>query len=130
MNGYKPDHTKRVLLKGAVSGLFLCAPATAMIAGSRHPVSTDPIPDVDSLLDSMKAIGWAYLEQYPHERSRQDLQRLLDCRVGSHDQCAFDISWPHLHTRIIEDFGNDDVVFLKGWALARTEARLCALSVV
>jgi len=119
MDCYEPDHTKRVLLKAAVCGFSLCAPA-ALMAGSRQAVDTDPVAAVDDLLDSMKAIGRAYLEQYPHERSRQDLQRLLDSNI----------SWPHLRARIIADFANDDVVFLQGWALARTEARLCALSVV
>ena len=82
--------------------------------------------------ESAKVIGAEYLAQYPHEA---DVHILLDRLassavvrdvglVGEIDQNLHNL----LDHMIREDFGADRVVKLKGWILAITEARLCALA--
>jgi len=82
------------------------------------------------LIESMRVIGEAYLDRYPVERSRSILLDAIQSRSGLHD-LASSGSAPAIVNRLInEDFSTDDVVYLNGWALSRTEARLAALTVV
>lgn len=82
--------------------------------------------------ESAKVIGAEYIRQHPQEAR---VQTLLD-RIASSPAVgdvglfgAIDQN-PHmlLDRMIREDFRDDRVVQLKGWILAMTEARLCALA--
>jgi hypothetical protein len=78
----------------------------------------------------MRAIGEAYLSRYPAERSRSVLLSAIQSRSGLIDPGSGGLTPAVLNRLVIEDFGTDDVVYLNGWALSHTEARLAALTVV
>jgi len=88
-------------------------------------------PDSGTLLpDGLKAIGREYLKYCPAERSRTVLLGSIQSRLGESAGRPSGLSQADLKIIIADDFQTDDVVYLKGWALSRTEARLAALSVV
>ena len=78
----------------------------------------------------MEVIGEAYLNRYPAERSRSVLLGAIQSRSGSLDLATGRSTPGVLDRLVIEDFSTDDVVYLNGWALSRTEARFAALTVV
>lgn len=82
------------------------------------------------LADSLRAIGEAYLDSYPAERSRSALLGAIRSRSARIDPGGGGPTPAVLNRLVIEDFGADDVVYLNGWALSRTEARVAALTVV
>lgn len=125
------DYTKRRLLKFTTCAFSLKALGLPIvsIAGTRTPSSYQR-SEIAPLLESMKAIGREYLDKHPDEKSRSKLLNLVESRIGAKDSGLYGLSWNHLDTMIRDDFRNENIVFLRGWALARTEARLCALSIV
>jgi len=131
MDVTKLDFQKRRLLKSSAYAVLLSTlgllPAVSQ-AATRSAARYRP--GSDTLSTSMQALGRAYLQKYPHENSRSTLLSLLESRAGSKRDGLYGLSRDGLRTAIQEDFSTDDVVFLKDWSLARTEARLCALSVV
>ena len=82
--------------------------------------------------DSAKIIGAEYLRQYPQEAHVQILLDRIASSPAVSDGGLFGAIDQNLHKlldrMIREDFGDDRVVKLKGWILAMTEARLCALA--
>jgi hypothetical protein len=78
------------------------------------------------------AIGSAVLQRYPHERDRQWLlaQLLADAPEPASRWLQSDDSLLHdwLRQRMRGDFANARTVWVDGWLLAQTEARLCALA--
>lgn len=68
-------------------------------------------------------VGAEYLASAPHEADLDGLQRrfqfALDSRHGARAAVA---------ERLRRDFAEGDTVRLRGWVLARTEARLCAMA--
>ena len=78
----------------------------------------------------MEVIGEAYLNRYPAERSRSALLDAIQSRSGLLDTASGGPTPAALNKLVTEDFSTDDVVYLNGWALSRTEARLAALTVV
>ena len=80
--------------------------------------------------DSMRVVGEAYLHRYPGERSRTRLLGALQPRDGLAKGSA-GVPTPQVLSRLVtQDFSTDNVVYLNGWVLSRTEARLAALTVV
>ena len=63
-----------------------------------------------------RAIGNAYLEHRPAERSRLRLGLALA-----------NVDAQNVNSVVQQDFAAGRIVYVDGWALARTEARLCAL---
>ena len=122
----KVSLARRRLLKitgySLLAGAFGHAAKTAVTALSRDPHM--------QLANSMRAIGEAYLNRYPAERSRSALLHALQARPGLVDPATGGPTPAALNRLVIEDFRTDDVVYLNGWALSHTEARLAALTVV
>jgi hypothetical protein len=122
----KVGQARRRLLKitgySLLAGAFGHAANTAITALGRD--SHTP------LVDSMRAIGEAYLNRYPAERSRSALLDAIQSRSGLVDPAGGGPTPAVLNRLVIEDFRTDDVVYLNGWALSHTEARLAALTVV
>ena len=130
MPNEKVSQTRRRLLKitgyslvaGASSLAFGRAARTAMRSFDRDPHTR--------LVDSMRAVGEAYLNRYPAERSRSVLLGAIQSRSASLDLVTGGVTPGVLDRLVVEDFSTDDVVYLNGWTLSRTEARLAALTVV
>ncbi len=84
--------------------------------------------------ESARAVGLEYLRQYPREADGRVLCALLSSVVVA--GCAHlssvsdDTLRETLALRVHQDFETEDVVNLRGWILSRTEARLCALTVL
>lgn len=117
------DPLKRKLLKSAAGGLVLGPLGIAMTTRAQAGRHLPPgLP-----AGSAAVIGRVYLEKYPEEASRPALLKLLE--KGPGDKTT--IFHGHaLKTSIENDFRDGDIVFLDGWALSRTEVRLCALALV
>jgi hypothetical protein len=70
-------------------------------------------------------IGSAYLAAFPGEAHRTDLIRpLLKGSSGAHDYARLP---KHIDDNIRDDFATGNTVTIRGWILARTEARQCAI---
>ena len=122
----KVSQARRRLLKitgySLLAGAFGHAVNTAITALGRDPHTP--------LASSMEVIGEAYLNRYPAERSRSALLDAIQSRSGLLDTASGGPTPLAMNRLVIEDFSTDDVVYLNGWALSRTEARLAALTVV
>jgi len=114
------NKSRRRMLKYFVCGFFLGALG---LPTGRY--STQPM-----LAGSMREIGKEYLNNYPDERSRSILLSSIQSRFCVVNGRPHSPSQAELKQLITDDFLSDQVVYLKGWALSRTEARLAALSVV
>ncbi len=117
----KISQARRRLLK-IIGYSLMAAPSGLVFGHAAKTVATSIDHDQPTpLADSMRAVGEAYLARYPAERSKDVLIGKLRSRKST--PITF-------NTLIIEDFSTDNVVYLNGWALSRTEARLAALTVV
>jgi len=118
--------TRRTILLGALS-LTACVADTAWLTGGRR--------DLASWLRTI-APGWRaatlgarYLRDQPAERSADWLaRRLFDSELSRQlDPAGFGALLDNTFARRAQDFIDDDLVVLDGWAVARTEARLLTL---
>lgn len=100
-------------LAGTV-GMALPAPEDR---GSRliEWLETELKPDARS-----RELGRAYLERFPELADRERLERLIDRPPGSGS------GW--LRERVVSEFRRGATLFLDGWLVSETEARLCALA--
>lgn len=120
------NQTRRRLLK--ITGYSLLMSAHGLAFGhTAAAISSDPHTP---LMDSMKVIGEAYLERYPTERSRSVLLGAIQSCSGMPGLTTGEPVLAALSRQVTEDFRTDEVVYLNGWALSRTEARVAALTVV
>jgi hypothetical protein len=123
------DATRRRLLGMAWAVAIICRvrPATAALA-DQAPAGAERGVLVRSLLPDLAAagrIGSLYLSQTPSEKDPALLWSALFAGSSAGDRAACrDI----LAARITADFRSADVLRLHGWVVARSEARLCALS--
>ena len=124
------SQARRQLLKIAAYSLLAGAPGLAFGHSVKTAVTAIGRDSHTPLVDSMRAIGEAYLNRYPAERSKNALLGAIQSRSGRVDLPTGRPTAAILNRLVIEDFSTDDVVYLNGWALSRTEARLAALTVV
>ena len=124
------SQTRRRLLK--ITGYSLVASASSLALGraARTAMTYFDRDPYSGLVDSMRAVGEAYLNRYPAERSRSVLLGAIQSRSASLDLATGGATPGVLDRVVVEDFSTDDVVYLNGWTLSRTEARLAALTVV
>ena len=123
--------SRRMVLKYTVLSCFLGTLGLAPGRPSEESTIFLKNSDADTLLpDSMREIGKEYLSNYPDERSRSVLLKSIQSRFNVNDNRPHTPSRAELKEVILDDFQTDEIVYLKGWALSRTEARLAALSVV
>lgn len=71
-----------------------------------------------------KKLGQAYLAQHPAEN---DFDRLLATILDPYAPASSSSLRASISARLQEDLMNDKVLFLDGWPITVTEARLCAL---
>lgn len=77
--------------------------------------------------DMIKEVGQAYLTKTPKENNNKALLQLLagnDAMAKSNDEKAIH---QYIDEKIKQDFANGNTLLIKGWELAVTEARQCAL---
>ena len=120
--------SRRRFLFGAVLALSSASPAVRILR-SRHNVSPSWLRQLVPSLEPASAIGRRYLDAWPGEASRA---WLVDRLFGAHlpdMRRAGELAWVRrqLRDRRSADFRSGDLVFVDGWALTRTEARLMAL---
>jgi NAD(P)-dependent dehydrogenase (short-subunit alcohol dehydrogenase family) len=90
-----------------------------LLEAERDSVLPDAFDDA-----AARAVGEAYLAAHPDEADEQLLRRLLGLEPG--DVRPNDVR--RLRAAVHRDYQGSDFVLVEGWYLARTEARLCALS--
>lgn len=83
-------------------------------------------------LATARMIGVRYLAQATHECDAAVLAAELPagCAVAPTSRQAFDDIRETIDAQRQRDFAAGDTVIIDGWILARTEARLCALTVL
>ena len=108
---------RRTVLKLAGSGLLTGYLGLGAIASQ----ATDPVSD------SLRVVGKAYLAKNPDEGSAERLVTALSRAAGLSPRKRR-LSTKVLHQLVNNDFSTDNLVYLNGWALSRTEARLAALT--
>lgn len=126
----KVNQARRRLLKITGYSLLAGVPGLAFGHSAKTAITAIDRDPLTPLANSMRAIGEAYLNRYPAERSKSALLGAIQSRSGLANLATGGPTSTVLKRLVIEDFSTDDVVYLNGWALSRTEARLAALTVV
>lgn len=127
--------TRREMLLGATA--LACLPLSVRFAFAHRalpPEATAPHQHLRSMLMNIfpdpaapQALGQAYLERYPAEADVRLLMRSFQDDADLPE--ARDLA-QRLGERRSRDFRDGDTVVVEGWVLARSEARLCALTVL
>ena len=126
----KVSLVRRRLLKITGYSLLASTPSVAFGHTAKTAITAIGRDPHTPLADSMRAIGEAYLNRYPAERSRNALLGAIRSRSSLVDLATDGTTPLAINRLVVEDFSTDDVVYLNGWALSRTEARLAALTIV
>lgn len=114
---------RRTALTAAAAGLLLAA-LPAIQSGRRAGNIVDALW---SRKGSARKVGEQYLAQAPEDADPDRLAAaLFDGDPG--DVSSLEQLRGHIDRRRARDFETGDTVIVDGWVLARTEARLCALS--
>ncbi|MGH3037022.1 MAG: hypothetical protein ACRDMU_07550 [Gaiellaceae bacterium] len=120
------------LLAAAASGLSLAWRSVGSWPFSQEQLSGSE--RLAALLDgeSARAVGREYLRAFPAEASRSALTARVAERLPGGSRVLATASDDRLRELLLHatsaDFGELETVELRGWVLARTEARLCALA--
>lgn len=116
--------SRRRLLSSLILTVIAVPPTSAMLA------KRDGVTALLPHLHAARLIGSHYLALVPQERSATRLSESvfgdIDAAVDGPDALACLRALVDARRR--RDFSTGDTVILNGWLLARTEARLCALS--
>ena len=126
----KVSQARRRLLKITGYSVLAGVPGLAFGHSAKTAITATGRDLHTPFTDSMRAIGEAYLIRYPAEQSKSVLLGAIQSRSGLVDLPTGGPTPAILYRLVIEDFCTDNVVYLNGWALSRTEARLAALTVV
>jgi hypothetical protein len=126
-------HRRQFLQLSAKGGTVILV--TGISCNQRNPVSYDILDKPEALeqicdLKTLKEIGMAYRGQTPLETGADKLTTLLltdfsGNPVSSGSDHSFIQSL--MRKKIEHDFETGNIVIVKGWILAVTEARQCAL---
>lgn len=121
-----------------LAGIALLNQARFAVSGAGHDASVDAraIRGLRGMFrdpHSPAQLGRAYLEQTPDEADPATLLMRIVKQPHVRQQIAFgseDDLRDWVRSRIRADFEAGALVNVRGWMIARTEARLCALCVV
>jgi hypothetical protein len=118
-----------LLLAAGLGGAAAAGSALGRLwpAPGRSPVIariTDGFRD----LASARAVGRAYLEAVPAERSVTALLAALERDLGELERLRRPALRDRLANLVRRDFTALEIVNVRGWILSRTEGRLCALA--
>jgi hypothetical protein len=121
---------RTLMLLGWTSALPLLPGSRPFAAASQSAVSSTA--QLRALMRNSRLaaiLGRAYRAAYPAEADAQTLTGLLCLDLGLSDapRLRSQQLLAALDARIRAQFGAGETVVIRGWVLARTEARLCAL---
>ena len=88
-----------------------------------HPVFLSRLFDEETIRD----VGKAYLQKTPAENDDTKLIQLLAGNSAIADSSEEKAIHQYLEEKIEQDFEKGNTIMVKGWVLAVTEARQCAL---
>ena len=79
---------------------------------------------------AMQEIGRWYLKEYPAEANKQLLMELIE-QTKQQAKHISHLAWVDSPNKqaFQYDYQHGQVIYVGGWLMSRTEARLCALSV-
>jgi len=118
--------SRRSLIRSGLASLL--APALVAIAVPARPqnATNDLLRGAYHSIEDARAIGRSYLQAMPHEA---DLETLAQALFGAN----LPANTRELRSRLAAsrdaDFGAGRVLAVRGWLMAVTEARWCALAV-
>jgi hypothetical protein len=97
------------------------SPAAAKLTSRRAQLC-----ELISNADEARRVGSLYRARFPLEAAAEELTRRIwiDLAIEDTDRGALASA---LERRAREQFGSGETVLVRGWVMARTEARLCAL---
>ena len=107
--------------------------ATRAARGSRTDPAVERLRAVVARTSAARSVGRAYVAAYSSEATTAVLLGAIQARLprsldwGPLTTDADDRLRVALQRAIAEDFSIENVVFLNGWMLSRTEARVCGL---
>jgi hypothetical protein len=102
--------------------LHSCSPSATEQSMS-HPVFLSRLFDEDMMRDA----GKTYLKKTPAENDANKLEQLLSNNNAIANSTDEKEIHQYLDEKIKQDFETGNTVLVKGWVLAVTEARQCAL---
>jgi len=118
----------------------LAACGTPLVSSANQATQAEPRPDPNALaaanyfgagVDAARAIGEAYLRHLQVEPTRVAILEhsagALKVLAGARNQKA---ALTELVSAVRRDFQEGSVVSLEGWVVSRTEAELCALTLL
>jgi hypothetical protein len=122
----RPD--RRAIIAGAAAALAGSLPVLRLLATGDQAHAVPGLQLFDS--QAARALGERYLEIEPAERNASTLLRHLfgDTLTSATDRRAVARLRACLRRHRQRDFERGDLVLLEGWFLARSEARLLALT--
>jgi hypothetical protein len=127
-----PRISRRAVLRWMASVGALPLLGVRQAAGAVETGALTELSSVTGYLPtSARVIGEAYLQSAPDEASVAFLEQAIRNTIAAAGVGAGASTAPPLgqllQERITADFSAGQMVSVKGWMLARTEARLCAL---
>ena len=85
-------------------------------------------------IEVVSTIGEWYLQECPQENDSfvllENVEKQLPGTVLRYESWRLDVSTADVQAACKRDYEHGDTLYVGGWLLARTEARLCALAVV
>jgi len=118
---------RRVFLKNStIAFCALLAPVNIIISGPSKAPEAYLLENPTGLLDIfsedlIRGIGTSYIKKFPREHNEQVLTDWLKKNLHQN------VSEESISRAIKNDFLKGDSITIRGWILARTEARQCAL---
>jgi hypothetical protein len=120
---------RRSVLASATMALLAGAmPAVVRPARSATRDSCDAVTALWSDAERACRIGRSYLAQVPEDADPDRLAAILLGEQGANAGMSADALRARFALARMRDFEAGDTVIVDGWVLARTEARLCALT--
>jgi hypothetical protein len=119
---------RSVVVTATMALLAGTMPAVIRPARSATRDSCDAIAALWSDTGGACRVGRSYLAQVPEDADRDRLVAILFREEGAHAGMSADALRAQFARARMRDFESGDTVTVDGWVLARTEARLCALT--
>jgi len=118
--------SRRSLIRSGLAGLLAPALVAIAVPARAQQASSNLLRDAYHSIEDARAIGLSYLQAMPHEASAETLSHAL---FGE----SLPASRRELRERLAaardSDFSEGRVLAVRGWLMAVTEARWCALAV-
>ena len=118
--------SRRSLIRTGLAGLLVPAAVALSIPVRRQDSTNDLLRGAYHSIEDARVIGRSYLEAVPREA---DLEILAEALFGANIPTSRRELRSRLAAQRDADFGSGRVLAVRGWLMAVTEARWCALAV-